>query len=57
VWSYEDPFPAVVQIKGHVAFYPIGSPDDVADLIASLASDSARWITGASILVDGGLRL
>jgi uncharacterized protein (DUF427 family) len=22
VWSYEDPFPAVVQIKGHVAFYP-----------------------------------
>jgi uncharacterized protein (DUF427 family) len=22
VWSYEDPFPAVAQIKGHVAFYP-----------------------------------
>jgi uncharacterized protein (DUF427 family) len=22
VWSYEDPFPAVEQIKGHVAFYP-----------------------------------
>ena len=22
VWSYEDPFPAVVQIKGHLAFYP-----------------------------------
>src|SRR5258708_34311142 len=22
VWSYEDPFPAVVRIKGHVAFYP-----------------------------------
>jgi len=22
VWSYEDPFPAVVQIKEHVAFYP-----------------------------------
>jgi uncharacterized protein (DUF427 family) len=21
-WSYEDPFPAVVQIRGHVAFYP-----------------------------------
>ena len=21
VWSYEDPFPAVAQIKGHVAFY------------------------------------
>ena len=22
VWSYEDPFPAVEQIKGYVAFYP-----------------------------------
>jgi uncharacterized protein (DUF427 family) len=22
VWSYEDPFPAVAQITGHVAFYP-----------------------------------
>ena len=22
VWSYEDPYPAVAQIKGHVAFYP-----------------------------------
>jgi uncharacterized protein (DUF427 family) len=32
VWSYEDPFPAVVQIKGHVAFYP----DRVDDLINSI---------------------
>jgi uncharacterized protein (DUF427 family) len=22
VWTYEDPYPAVVQIKDHVAFYP-----------------------------------
>ena len=22
VWSYEDPYPAVARIKGHVAFYP-----------------------------------
>src|ERR1700757_4062807 len=22
VWTYENPYPAVVQIKGHVAFYP-----------------------------------
>ena len=22
VWSYDNPFPAVSQIKGHVAFYP-----------------------------------
>jgi uncharacterized protein (DUF427 family) len=22
VWTYEDPYPAVVEIKGHLAFYP-----------------------------------
>jgi 3-oxoacyl-[acyl-carrier protein] reductase len=35
----------------------IGKPDDVADVILFLASDSARWITGASIPVDGGSKL
>jgi NAD(P)-dependent dehydrogenase (short-subunit alcohol dehydrogenase family) len=34
----------------------IGKPEDVADVIAFLASDGARWITGASIAADGGSR-
>src|SRR5258708_4223314 len=35
----------------------IGKPDDIADVVAFLASDGARWITGASIPVDGGSKL
>jgi 3-oxoacyl-[acyl-carrier protein] reductase len=35
----------------------IGMPDDVADVVAFLASNNARWITGATIPVDGGSKL
>jgi 3-oxoacyl-[acyl-carrier protein] reductase len=35
----------------------LGKPEDVADVVAFMASDGARWITGASIPVDGGSKL
>jgi 3-oxoacyl-[acyl-carrier protein] reductase len=34
----------------------IGQPDDVATVVAFLASDDARWITGSLLQVAGGLR-
>ena len=35
----------------------IGKPEDVADVVVFMASDASRWITGASIPVDGGSKL
>jgi NAD(P)-dependent dehydrogenase (short-subunit alcohol dehydrogenase family) len=32
-----------------------GKPDEVAELVAWVVSDSARYVTGTSILIDGGL--
>ena len=35
----------------------VAEPRDIAAAVAFLASDNARWITGDTIKVDGGLRL
>jgi 3-oxoacyl-[acyl-carrier protein] reductase len=42
---------------GMQALKRIGKPEDIADVVAFLASEGARWITGASIPVDGGSKL
>ena len=34
-----------------------GTPEEIADLIAFLASDQAGWITGETISIDGGRHL
>jgi len=32
----------------------IAQPDDIGGVVAFLASEDARWITGDTIRVDGG---
>ncbi|HEY8516735.1 MAG TPA: 3-oxoacyl-ACP reductase family protein [Candidatus Binatia bacterium] len=39
---------------------PLGrfaTPDDIADAVAFLVSDQARYVTGATLVVDGGLTM
>jgi len=42
---------------GMQALQRIGKPDDVADVISFLASDSSRWVTGETLEVGGGSKL
>jgi 3-oxoacyl-[acyl-carrier protein] reductase len=34
----------------------MGAPEDIADVVAFLASDDSRWVTGEIIAANGGLR-
>lgn len=51
-WSAE-------QIADMERAHPLGfgAPEDVAAAAAFLASDDARWVTGSTLVVDGGLSL
>jgi 3-oxoacyl-[acyl-carrier protein] reductase len=42
---------------GLQALKRLAQPDDIAGVVAFLASEDARWITGDTIHVDGGSKL
>jgi 3-oxoacyl-[acyl-carrier protein] reductase len=43
-------------LKAKTPLGRLGQPQDIADVVAFIASDDARWITGQIIDVSGGLR-
>jgi len=45
----------VARWKAAAALSRLGRPEDIADAALFLASDAARWITGADLVVDGGV--
>lgn len=56
----DDPTQRAAYFEGLGRAHPlgrVGQPEEVASLLAFLASDRAAWITGAVIPVDGGIAL
>ncbi|TCZ64508.1 SDR family NAD(P)-dependent oxidoreductase [Roseicella aquatilis] len=44
-------------IRDSIPFGRLGTPEEVADVVLFLASPAARWVTGQTIIVDGGQML
>ncbi|MDE2613161.1 MAG: SDR family oxidoreductase [Burkholderiales bacterium] len=45
------------RLEHYIPLGTAGAPDDIAYAMLFLASDEARWITGQTIVVDGGMTL
>jgi 3-oxoacyl-[acyl-carrier protein] reductase len=56
LWAKNKAVPGVVgQIEAQTPLRRWADPSDIADVIVFLASDAARFVTGETIAVDGGM--
>ncbi|MEO8934627.1 MAG: 3-oxoacyl-[acyl-carrier-protein] reductase [Xanthomarina sp.] len=51
------PEEVLAKMAAKVPLQELGTPEDIANVYAFLASDQARYISGATISVDGGITL
>jgi NAD(P)-dependent dehydrogenase (short-subunit alcohol dehydrogenase family) len=51
----DDPDAGRAYLEARVPLRRLGRPEEVAQVIAFLASDGAAYVTGATVLVDGGV--
>ncbi|MEW9552076.1 SDR family oxidoreductase [Nonomuraea sp. NPDC050783] len=52
LWKDHEP-----EVAGRIPLKRIGEPEDVAAAIVFLAAPSSSWITGETLVIDGGQRL
>lgn len=52
--TLEDPEKKLA-LEREIPLHRVGSPEEVAALVAYLASDAASYITGTTVFIDGGL--
>lgn len=45
------------RVRAHIPLQRLGLPDDIASAALFLASDAASWVTGQTLIVDGGTTL
>ena len=56
LWTRNRAVPGVIeQVEAQTPLRRWAEPDDIADVVVFLASDAARFVTGETISVDGGM--
>lgn len=51
------PEPMIAAVAAHTALKRVALPEDISDVVVWLCTDEARYVTGQSILVDGGFNI